>query len=95
MIRTLLKTNAFIKSAKDFISSYPDKAEAISITLNTLHENMYESKLRTHKLKGKLSGLYACSAGYDIRIVFEVIKDSKSVTETILLEAIGTFEEVY
>ncbi|OGU11081.1 MAG: hypothetical protein A2X61_00085 [Ignavibacteria bacterium GWB2_35_12] len=95
MKRTLLKTKAFIKSAKNFISSNPDKAATINIILNTLSENMYEPKLKTHKLKGIMTGLYACSAGYDIRIVFEVIKDSKSGNETILLEAIGTHEEVY
>jgi mRNA-degrading endonuclease YafQ of YafQ-DinJ toxin-antitoxin module len=93
--RTLLKTKSFIKSAKDFISSHPDKTNDISIALNTLHENMFEPGLKTHKLKGKMTGLYACSAGFDIRIVFELIKDSKTGTEAILLEAIGTHEEVY
>ena len=95
MKRTLLKTKAFIKSAKDFITSHPDKAETISNTLNTLYENMYEPGLKIHKLKGKMKGLYACSAGFDVRIVFELIKDSKTGNEAILLEAIGTHEEVY
>ncbi|MBI5325798.1 MAG: type II toxin-antitoxin system YafQ family toxin [Ignavibacteriae bacterium] len=95
MKRTLLKTNAFIKSAKDFISSHPEKGEIINNTLNSLSENLHEPKLKTHKLKGNLSGLYACSAGYDVRVIFEIIRDSNTGVESILLEAIGTHEEVY
>jgi mRNA-degrading endonuclease YafQ of YafQ-DinJ toxin-antitoxin module len=29
------------------------------------------ASLRTHKLRGSLAGCWACSAGYDLRIVFD------------------------
>ena len=57
--------------------------------------NPFAPQLETHKLKGKLSGSWACSAGYDLRIVFDFVKSEKSNTDDILLLAIGTHDEVY
>ncbi len=36
-------------------------------------------KLKTHKLKGKLSGFLSFSIGYKYRIIFEFAKDNKTV----------------
>jgi mRNA-degrading endonuclease YafQ of YafQ-DinJ toxin-antitoxin module len=49
--------------------------------------------LKAHKLKGSLEGSWACSAGYDLRIVFRFVPWEGK--EAILLETIGTHEEVY
>jgi len=46
----------------------------------------------THKLKGKLKNSWACSAGYDLRIVFQFVRHQQN--EAILLEAAGTHDEV-
>ena len=40
-----------------------------------------------------LAGLWACSAGYDLRIVFEIAK--RNDEEVILLVSVGTHDEVY
>jgi len=58
-----------------------------------LEEDAFHPLLRTHKLKGKLEGSWACSAGFDLRIVFSFASGEGS--EAILLEAIGAHEEVY
>jgi hypothetical protein len=48
------------------------------------------------KLKGKLSGSWACNVGYDLRIVFDFIKKEVEQGESdILLLEIGSHEEVY
>ncbi|HDL65321.1 MAG TPA: plasmid stabilization protein [Proteobacteria bacterium] len=52
-------------------------------------------RLETHKLKGKLSGSWACSAGYDLRIVFDFVESEKQKEDDIFLLEIGTHEEVY
>jgi len=49
--------------------------------------------LQTHKLTGKLKGSWACSASYDLRIVFKFVEHEGR--EAILLESVGTHEEVY
>lgn len=45
--------------------------------------------LKTHKLKGNLAGLYACSLTQNLRIIFELTSD------TIHLIDIGSHDEVY
>jgi len=68
-------------------------AEDIRAALELLAEDAFHLQLRTHKLKGKLRGSWACSAGYDLRIVFKYVQHEE--TEAILLETIGTHDEVY
>jgi addiction module RelE/StbE family toxin len=65
----------------------------ISPTLSILQDDAFDPRLGTHKLKGDLAGFWACSAGYDLRIVFEIV-DQKD-QEIILLVSIGTHDEVY
>ena len=71
----------------------PQKAETIRFALELLSANAFDSRLKTHKLKGELEGSWACSAGYDLRIVFRFVQHEGA--EAILLETIGTHEKVY
>ncbi len=48
-------------------------------TLRIFAENPFDSKLKTHKLTGKLSGLWAVSVDYDCRIVFKFYKQTSAV----------------
>jgi mRNA interferase YafQ len=73
----------------------PDLDNDIAEALRLLVVNPFAPQLETHKLKGKLSGSWACSAGYDLRIVFDFVKSGKDSTDDILLLAIGTHDEVY
>jgi mRNA-degrading endonuclease YafQ of YafQ-DinJ toxin-antitoxin module len=68
-------------------------ADAIESTLEQLSEDAFIPSLRTHKLRGPLSGRWACSAGYDLRIVFKVVPHDGN--EAILLLALGKHDEVY
>jgi mRNA-degrading endonuclease YafQ of YafQ-DinJ toxin-antitoxin module len=45
------------------------------------------------KLKGKLSGSWACTVTYDLRIIFEFVREGED--DAILLMEIGTHDEVY
>lgn len=47
-------------------------------------------RLKTHKLKGKLAGSWACSAGYDLRIVFEFVthKNAEAIPTTEVVSTI-------
>ena len=50
----------------------------------------FQSRLRTHKLTGKLEGLWAFSVSYDCRVIFKYL----SKTEILLID-IGGHDEVY
>jgi addiction module RelE/StbE family toxin len=91
--RTLLKSKAFIRSAKKYIKKSPNMIEDIKETLELLSEDAFHPSLKTHKLKGILEGSWACSVGYDLRIVFEFVQHQDA--EVILLEDIGTHDDVY
>jgi len=53
-------------------------------------ENVFDNRLRTHKLKGALSDYYACSISSSDSIVFRILDD-----DGVLLVDIGSHEEVY
>ena len=93
MKRALLTTNAFLRSARRLARKNPELAEDLRATLELLAEDALDPRLKSHKLKGQLAGSWACSAGYDLRIVFQFVKLKGK--EVILLEAAGTHEEVY
>lgn len=93
MKRLLLPSNAFFRSARRFIRKHPSLASELELTLQLLAEDAFHSQMKTHKLKGKLAGSWACSGGYDLRVIFQFVKHKGE--DAILLEGIGTHDEVY
>ena len=53
-------------------------------------EDIHNPILNTHKLSGKLNELWSFNVSGDIRVIFD-----KSFTDMIVLEAIGSFSELY
>lgn len=93
MKRMLLRSGAFVRTGRRMVKRNLRIAEDIEACLELLSEDAFDSRLKTHKLKGALEGSWACTVGYDLRIVFSFVKHQQS--EAILLEAVGTHEEVY
>ena len=93
MRRTLLRTPAFARDLRKWLKSHPRSAASIAATLEQLSADAVHPSLRTHKLSGSLAGCSACSAGYDLRVVFEFTQSGNE--EAILLLALGTHDEVY
>jgi mRNA interferase YafQ len=91
--RALLRSTAFARDLKNWLKSRPDTTPAVEAALEQLSADATAPSLRTHKLRGPLAGCWACSAGYDLRIVFEFVEHEKK--EAILLLALGTHDEVY
>ena len=93
MKRLLLRSSAFVRAARKTVRKHPKVADDIRNTLELLAKDVSHPQLRTHKLRGKLEGSWACSVRYDLRIVFRLVQYEGS--EAILLETVGTHEEVY
>ena len=89
----LLRSNVFIRNARKIIKKQPSLAQNIQDTLESLQVDPFLPRLRTHKLKGELKESYACSAGYDLRIIFKFVDHENQ--QAILLQSIGTHDEVY
>ena len=93
MKRLLLRSSSFVRAVRTVLKKHPTAADDVRAALELLTGDAFHPRLRTHKLKGKLEGFLACSAGYDLRIVFRFVQHEGS--EAILLETVGTHEEVY
>ena len=94
-MRKLIWGKTFIRTYRRTLKNHPNLRKDIEETLRLLTETPFAPKLETHKLKGKLSGSWACSAGYDMRIIFDFIKEQNKHEDSILLLGIGTHDDVY
>ena len=92
MRRLLLQSAAFVRAARRLVKKNPEAAPLLQAALESLAEDAFLPALKTHKLKGELAGSWACSAGYDLRIVFEFVQHEGA--EAILLQTVGTHDEV-
>jgi len=57
--------------------------------------DLNNAKLKTHHLSGSLSGYFACSCGFDCRIIFAKEKSKEQGKEVLLLIDIGSHDQVY
>ncbi len=76
-----------------FVKKHQDLEPDVRETIKTLSADAFQPQLETHKLTGVLKDLWACSAGYDLRIVFEFTEFEGK--EAIVLINLGTHDEVY
>ena len=93
MKRELIRTSTFIRALRRSLKKHPDATANIEDVLQTLADDAFAPRLKTHKLKGQLDGVWACTAGYDLRILFEFVEHQQA--EAILLLTMGSHDEVY
>jgi addiction module RelE/StbE family toxin len=93
MKRTLLQSSSFVRAARRLTKKNPDALAALQEVVKSLGEDAFAPALKTHKLKGELAGSWASTAGYDLRIVFALVEHEGA--EVILLQSVGTHDEVY
>ena len=87
----IIFTESYNKRAKKFIKKHPGLISVYEKTLRLMEINPKHPSLRTHKLRGRLSGLYSVSINMSYRITIEfIIKD-----DTIIPIDIGTHDSVY
>jgi len=91
--RALLQSTAYARELRAWLKSHPKSAQDLELTLEQLSADAFQPSLRTHKLLGPRSQCWACSAGYDLRIIFEFVQHEG--VEAILLLAVGTHDQVY
>lgn len=94
-MRELQSTPQFERAYRKFVRRNSALQKKIDEALKQMRLNVFAPTLQTHKLSGKLLGLFACSCGYNCRIVFSLEKSLQTGQEIILLVDIGTHDEVY
>ena len=94
-MRTLVWSATFVRAFKRTSRRQPELRARVERALQQLAEDPFDPALRSHKLKGKLAGTWACTVDYDSRILFEFAQNPVSGEEELLLLTMGTHEEVY
>jgi len=72
----IVYSSKFAREYKKIPADIKDLAEQLETTFRT---NPFDTKLKTHKLKGRLAGFLSFSIGHKYRIIFE-LSDNEEVT---------------
>jgi mRNA interferase YafQ len=91
--RELIRTTRFVRTMRRYLKRHRDAELGVREALQMLSADAFDPRLKTHKLTGELKDVWACSAGFDLRILFEFVQIDDA--ETILLLTAGTHDEVY
>ena len=86
----LVWDQAFKKKYKKIFTLNAELKKSFWEAITSFSQNPFDPKLRTHKLTGKLKGLWSFSVSYNCRVIFRFISDHE-----VLLIDIGSHDEVY
>ena len=81
---------SFKRAFKKQVAGQKDLEEKFWRRIGIFTGNPFDSRLRTHKLSGKLKELWRFSLEYDLRVVFYFLPQNR-----VMFEDIGTHDEVY
>lgn len=94
-MNTLVWSAAFVRAFKRSTKRDPTLKGRVEQALRQLAEDPFHPTLHSHKLKGELAGVWACTVDYDNRILFELTANPETDEEEIYLLTMGTHDEVY
>lgn len=88
-------SSSFKRAYRKIVKNNPSVQSKILTAMKLLETDPFHPQLKSHKLQGILEGNWACSAAYDLRIIYSFVNNPKTGEIEILLIDIGTHEEVY
>ena len=94
-MRTLVWSSSFTRAFRRAVARRPGLRAEAERALRQLADDPFHPSLRSHKLKGQLAGVWACTVGYDNRILFEFVEGPESGEQEIYLLTMGTHDAVY
>jgi len=95
VVRTIRITPRNERAYRRYVRRDRKRRQCVADTLATLLANPWDQSLETHRLKGAHEGELSCSCGYDCRIIFTIEPGSRPRFEEIVLQDVGTHDEVY
>jgi mRNA interferase YafQ len=89
----LVSTPRFDRAYARHVKRDANRRECVDETLLRLEANPLDPRWKTHPLSGALAGHFACSCGYDWRVLFQWSREVGR--EAIILITVGTHDSVY
>lgn len=83
-------SSAFKRSLARAIKRDVERQKRFETCLSVFVQDPFAKSLKTHKLAGRLSGHYAFTVEYDLRVIFRFVEPDRALFETI-----GSHDEVY
>lgn len=84
--------NSFKKAYKNKIKEGAITEEKFLKIVQLFIEDPFSENLKTHKLSGKLKGMWAFSVGYDLRVLFYFTNEKP---KNVVFTNVGSHDEVY
>ena len=94
-MKNLVWSPTFVRAFKRLVKKNPELCSQLEQVLQQIAEDPFQLSLRSHKLKGDLSGRYSSSIDYQNRILFKIVTNTESGEEEILLITLGSHDDVY
>ena len=88
-------SSGFKQSFKKITNKNPQLKNQIVNVLRLLADDPFTPYLKSHKLTGKLAGLWSYTVAYNCRIIFNLSEDGKFLEMVILLIDVSSHDEVY
>jgi addiction module RelE/StbE family toxin len=82
--------SGFKKAYRKKLQNDSELKKKFAKSMKLFSADPFNKQLRTHKLTGKLQGLWAFSVDYDVRVVFSFLNENE-----VLLIDLGSHDEVY
>lgn len=89
----LIQTGKYQKEAAKLLVHNKQLSARLLEVYKMLEDDLFNPKLRTHKLKGEFEGKWSCSLTYEIRIVFKLTTVNNE--KVIELLSVGSHDAVY
>lgn len=94
-MKTLVWSSGFTRALRRAIRRHPELRPDVELALRRLADDPFQRSLHSHKLKGDLAGIWACTVDYNNRILFELVANPETGEDEIHLLALGSHDEVY
>ena len=78
-------SSSYKRAFKQTVNVRPDTKQKIITVMEKLSVDLFSAELKTYKLKGILENSWACAAGYNLRIIFNFVKNVETSETEILL----------
>jgi len=89
----IIQSKKYERKASKLVAGNKQLLDKLLEVYKMMEEDLFNPKLKTHKLKGEFRERWSCSLTYDLRIIFRIKEHDKE--KVIELLTMGSHDMVY